>query len=548
MVEDSMCSAKNNNVFPENTNASFTNGQLRWLTNESIPERIYLKMATEFDDNYVDVKSNRWEFRFSGRNIIIDYGHGENFKSNSASINKLIKLITICYMSEYSGAKAADIANHMAKSMREIKSFSHDSFIFELKKLSLDVKFEVRFYSVLYALRKLDIKGFFQETDGDSDLEEKLLFVSRPATNRWGIYNEIDNILPFEVACMIENGLHLWADKLTPKLKTEEEKQKHLKRVKEHFDIGALHDCIILGLIYAIGMRPVQISKISVGDICIDTELNDLTRFSVSVPYAKKIKIHVDRVRVAIPEETGKLVYLYQTLLNLHEGDPLIPQDKNADQIVNAAIARQLLRFSSKEMQDAVKAKEAEAPVYTASIFRHHVGHSMAMSGASAEEIAYILGQSNTVVANRYISATPNLADIREKALGANPVFKNMIALMMTGNLIHSKCWGGRKVAGCVGGKLHFHIGGCNYEEPICPFSQIRACYGCLYFKPFLDGDHHKVFDSFNEEIINLIKLSNDTGEMHHPLISELTRRKNHVNTVICRISIFNKAGEVSDA
>jgi hypothetical protein len=45
-------------------------------------------------------------------------------------------------------------------------------------------------------------------------------------------------------------------------------------------------------------------------------------------------------------------------------------------------------------------------PVYTASLFRHNVGHSMAMSGASAPEIAYILGQSSYVVADRYIAAT----------------------------------------------------------------------------------------------------------------------------------------------
>lgn len=547
-MENLMLLSDINNDFLSDKENPFTINQLTWLTDQIIPRKIILRMASEFDDSFVDTSLDRWEFRFSGKNIVIDFNKGVNFKRCSEIIIKLIKLVTINYICEYSGYVASTVANSLAKSLPLMKTFSHDSFIDYLSQISRDPKLHCVFFSVLYTVRKLDIKGFFQDTNNNSDLEDKLLFVPRPIVDNWSIYNEFDNVLPSEVANMIENGLHLWAAKLTPKLKTKEEKQKHLIWIKKHVDISALHDCIILGLIYAIGMRPVQISKLSVGDIFVDTELTDLTRFSVAVPYAKKIKTHVDRVRVSIPEETGKLVYLYQTLLNLHEGDPLIPQDKNADQIVNAAIARQLLRFSPKETQDAVKAKEAEAPVYTASIFRHHVGHSMAMSGASAEEIAYILGQSNTVVANRYISATPNLADIREKALGANPVFKNMVALMMTGNLIHSKCWDGRKVAGCVGEKLHFHIGGCNYEESICPFSQIRACYGCLYFKPFIDGDHHKVFDSFNEEIINLIKLSDETGEMHHPLISELTRRKNHVNAVIYRISIFNKAGEVSDA
>lgn len=57
------------------------------------------------------------------------------------------------------------------------------------------------------------------------------------------------------------------------------------------------------------------------------------------------------------------------------------------------------------------------------------------MAGVSAEEIAYVLGHSSTVVANRYIAATPDLASIREQALCRNPAFKSMITLMLTGNL-----------------------------------------------------------------------------------------------------------------
>ncbi|EEW1948228.1 site-specific integrase, partial [Escherichia coli] len=159
-----------------------------------------------------------------------------------------------------------------------------------------------------------------------------------------------------------------------------------------------------------------------------------------------------------------------------------------------ASLKKMLFRFSPQEIQEAVKNDDYQLPVYTASLFRHNVGHSMAMSGASAPEIAYILGQSSYVVADRYIAATPELADIREAALGRNPVFKNMIALMLTGNLVHSSEWEGRSVAGSIGGQLHYHLGGCNYEEDMCPFAQGRGCYGCLYFKPFIDGDHKKVF------------------------------------------------------
>ncbi|MDD8079454.1 hypothetical protein LAW01_20570 [Escherichia coli] len=135
------------------------------------------------------------------------------------------------------------------------------------------------------------------------------------------------------------------------------------------------------------------------------------------------------------------------------------------------------------------------------------------------------------------------MADIREAALGRNPVFKNMMALMLTGNLVHSSEWEGRSVAGSIGGRLHYHIGGCNYEEDMCPFAQGRGCYGCLYFKPFIDGNHKEVFLSLNDEIQNVRDVADDAGVLNHPLLKELVRRKEHVNQVMARIEMAKAGG-----
>ncbi|WP_318453695.1 tyrosine-type recombinase/integrase [Photobacterium leiognathi] len=534
--------------FESNTDDLFTPKQLDWLSTKVIPKRLFIKAATEFDDQWLNTSQERWEYRFSGRNFAIDFHNGKNFKELSESTIKLVKLITIKYACEYSASKIYDVANDLGLAFKEMKSLTHDTFVAHLNKLCIVASKSGDFFNCLYACRKLDIHEFFEDTDGDADIEDKLLFVPRPAVDNWGIYSDIDNVLPQEVVSMIENGLEEWSAKLTPSLATPEEKHRHMEQMRQRVSVDKLRDCIILGLNHCTGARPVQISKFAVGDVYPDTELSSITRFAAMIPYAKKSKVNVDRVRVALPEELGKLIFLYQNLANLQKGDPLFPQHEDATKMVSGAIKRQLLRFSSKEMQAAVEAGEAEAPVYTASVFRHHVGHSMAMSGASAEEIAYILGHTSTVVANRYVSATPSLAEIREKALGTNPVFKNMIAMMLTGNLIYRQNWTGRKVAGCVGGKLHHNVGGCNYEEPMCPFAQVRACYGCLYFKPFVEGDHQRVFDAFNDEIISHLKLSKDTNEEQHPLIPELTRRKEHVMSVVTRIALFNQTRGASNA
>lgn len=65
-----------------------------------------------------------------------------------------------------------------------------------------------------------------------------------------------------------------------------------------------------------------QIGKLSGGDFIVDTENKYGMRYSVLVPYAKKSKLTIDRVRVAIPEELGKLILLYKYLVGIGDTGP----------------------------------------------------------------------------------------------------------------------------------------------------------------------------------------------------------------------------------
>jgi integrase len=514
--------------------------QARWLHEQVIPCPLYLKSATEFDDSYLDTSKEEWKFRHSGKNIVVNFKHGKNFLSLPKTILQLTKVLCTAYMSENNAGILYAFANDVAKSIASLTNLDHDAFISLLRDLSTNKSTHRRFYPILYTLRKLDALGFFESTNRDEDLEEKLLLVPRPATDKWSIYTDIDNVLPDPLVSMVHNGLQLWSSKLTIRASTIEEKIDHIENIAPQITIKDLCDCVILGLVFTTGVRPVQLAKTAVGDIAVDSESASLKRFSYAIPYAKQLKNTTQRVLVAIPEELGNLVDLYEQVAGLNKGDPLFPQDLDSQVMVNGAIRRQLLRFSPPEMQAAVAKRQAVAPHYTATQFRHHVGHSLAMAGVSAEEIAYVLGHSSTVVANHYIAATPDLASIREQALCRNPAFKSMITLMLTGNLIHSNRWHGRKAAGSVGDMTHYHIGGCGYEESLCPYAQVRCCYGCLYFHPFIDGHHQHVLAGFENEIISLIKLADDMLIQHHPLLPELDRRKQHVQAVMTRISYIN--------
>ncbi|MEI9534265.1 site-specific integrase [Moellerella wisconsensis] len=522
----------------------FNSYQHTWIKNKELPVNFFINSASEFDDNWLKPNETIWDFRFSGRNIFIDFNSRTLFGNLDSHSLKLIKIILIYYIIENSPSIIDKIAIKLAIFLGEIKTLKHDSVLSFLQSIT-DTKREAwLFFATLFAIRKLDAEDFFVFTDRDESIEDKLLFIPRPKTGDFGVYKNIDNVLPSSVISLIENGLTEWATRYTPTLNSPKEKKELFTKIKELQIESQLLDCIILGLCFITGARPVQLSKIAVQDICIDAQSNLTTRFSVMIPYAKKTKVNIERIAVALPDELGKLIYLYIALTQLTSSDPLLPQKVSSVIMVNDAINRQLIRFSSLDFQEAAKNNATIVPRYTSSLFRHNVGHSMALNGSSAEEIAYILGHSSTVAAGYYISSTPSLAEIRENALGSNPVFQNMIALMLTGSLVQRNDWIGRKVAGNINNQFHFNIGGCTYDTTLCPFSQVRACYGCLYFKPFIDGEHQKVFDSINEELIQLIKQADSSHIESHPLIAEITRRKQHVMMVMTRIQLYSSRND----
>lgn len=179
----------------------FTSEQVAWLDGRDVPTRIYIRTAAEFDDRYVDSTGERWVYRFSGRNHAIDFSKSMHLRQLSDYVIKLIKIITKSYLSEYGGYFAPILANELGKTFKQLTAFSHSTLISVLESTQ-DPKDQNTFYAVLYASRKLEVEGFFSSTDNGDDLEGKLLFVPRPPTSNWGIYSEIDNILPQAVADM----------------------------------------------------------------------------------------------------------------------------------------------------------------------------------------------------------------------------------------------------------------------------------------------------------------------------------------------------------
>ncbi len=523
------------------SDAAFSAEQLTWISEIDLPKLVFLKHAERTDDKTITLDDD-WRYYFSGEERYIRFKSSPAFSELDNFKLSLIKFVALCYLWENCATNVPKLCLSLAHYFKGCEQFTKASFLAHLEHLATrnnkpNASDNKDFYHILYALRALDRAEFFKSTDDSKqDLEEQLLFIPRPFTDSFGVYQNLDNVIPVEVCSMIQAGIVRWASKLTPSLKSKAEIKAHLSRIKTQISVDTLRDCVTLGLTYYTGARPAQLAKLYASDLSLDTQNKTGNRFSILIPLSKKSRKNPDPVLVAIPDELGKLIKFYIRLANINPDQALFPKSKSTSKAAIASIDKMLFRFSPQETKDAVNEGLLELPRYTPILFRHNVGHSMAMSGASATDIAYILGHSNTRVASRYIAVTPDIADIREQVLGRNPVFKNMMALILTGNLVHSKNWNGRRVAGSIGGTLHTHTGGCNYEELICPFSQGRACYGCLYFHPFLDGQHKEVYDAFGREVDELIKLSVDTNLQSHPLGNDLIRRQTNVANVITRI------------
>ena len=75
------------------------------------------------------------------------------------------------------------------------------------------------------------------------------------------LYSDIDNVLPDPLVSMIHNGLQLWSSKFILRASTNEEKIDYIANITPQITIKKLRDCVILGLVFTTGVRPVQLAK-----------------------------------------------------------------------------------------------------------------------------------------------------------------------------------------------------------------------------------------------------------------------------------------------
>lgn len=486
------------------------------VNNLYFPERLVFIRASKYDSKFLLTKNDLWDINYSGKKFSICFDKLANNEK------RLCKYLLSYYVQINTPSKLDGIFNAYLYFVNYFKSNYLKINFRDSKKLLIKCASSSYYYEIKFFIKILFVEGF---SGFNLNEEYQLELIDRPKKNNFLYYENKLDAIDFPIINMINQGF-----------------TNLVLNCKKHHEIDNedLKQTVILGLHYATGLRPVQVSKLSVKDFKQDTHSTDCSydKFSLLIPYAKQSRIMHEKIAVKLPEEIAELLKIYIDKFDLKSADKMFDLGDNAAKYCLKSINNQLFNFSPRTYQLAVINKELIPHKITFNDFRHHVGHSLAMSGASPEEIAYILGHSSLVAARHYIYSSPELAEIRAQALGTNQLYQQMISMLLTGRLVYKNEWTGKKVLGNLSNKLHLNIGGCAYSDK-CFLQPVRNCYGCMYFHPFIDGNHLEVRNCIQKEINDLVRISDELGVSRNPVIQVHEATKFEIDSVINRCTYF---------
>lgn len=513
-----MGNMENKNISINTFHSKLSMVQIEFIKALVLPTVMDITPGSEFDTQYVQTKSDWWEYVRMGST----YFNVFNLDKYS---NKLLKILSVKYTDSHMSPLAGNFIN-VKKIFRELDNISFESLYswleIKAKSDSSHGYFEIK--AITRYLIRMGFPGF------DIDNEEVLARIPVPKTaNSFLRYQDTENTMPSHLKNLIVRRL--------VELSTVNE--------LELLSDIELKNLSVLALSYAVGPRPMQFS-IMTGNTIKLVAYNahtKLMRYEISVPVAKQGRVSLESSKVALSQEIGLILGAYKSRFGIKDNDPLYPYVSKNDalnplsQQLRRSLNDALLFIQSEDTKRFVKENRKDRPNYTLYDFRHNIGHSMAMLNASAEEIATVLGHTSLVAAQYYIMATPELSLLKYQALGENLVWKRMIGLLLTGYFVDKSNWNGRTVSGMLKGKLIKRIGGCERNQDKCHLQKIRSCYGCFYFRPFKNlSKHETVLTIITDELIDIVQVSNDSGDRNNPLIDTATQTKNEVEMVINRL------------
>lgn len=293
-----------------------------------------------------------------------------------------------------------------------------------------------------------------------------------------------------------------------------DEEIRLLKRIEQHDKTSSWDEIqknIMLHLGFELGPRAIQFHSLDIADFEVIESAGQERYYTLWLPMAKKIGQRRPERR------PRKITSLLGERLRAHVFEVRCQFGNDCEALFVSASGK---RLSVKQIGAIIRHELHEAGIdrsdQVTMLLRHNLGQGLADQGTPADIIAELLGHNSTVAARAYVTATPNIARIKEKALGKSPVYQRIMHSLLTGEVV-PRCDSkpDRSVRGIIDTQYIGDIGACALPSHTnCPYNPVYACYTCKKFHPFADGRHELVKEALQREAQRFIDVAEQAGEL----------------------------------
>lgn len=295
-----------------------------------------------------------------------------------------------------------------------------------------------------------------------------------------------------------------------------DEEVRLLKRIERALPTGPwegaqLNLMLLMG--FELGPRAIQFHSLDITDFEFIESTNHEKYYTLWLPMAKKVgQRRPERRPRKVTTRLGEKISRHVSEIQRRFGskcEPLFVNPKGK-------------RLSVAEICSGLKQELREAgidkPNQVTMLLRHHLGQGLADQGTPADMIAELLGHNSTVAARAYVTATPNIARIKEKALGKSPAYQRIMRSLLTGEVVQRRDTAAeRAIRGVIDTQYIGDIGACALPvHTHCPYNPVYACYTCKKFHPFADGRHEQVKEALQREAQRFIDIAEQAGDLIH--------------------------------
>ncbi|WP_223453816.1 tyrosine-type recombinase/integrase [Pseudomonas sp. GL-RE-19] len=295
-----------------------------------------------------------------------------------------------------------------------------------------------------------------------------------------------------------------------------DEEVRLLKRIEREVSSNSWEEAqfnIVLHLGFELAPRSIQFHSLDIADFEFIESADHERYYTLWLPMAKKVgQRRPERRPRKVTSRLGEKISRHISEIQRQFGSDCGPL------FVNPKGRRLSVTEIGMGLKQELREAGIDKPNQVTMLLRHHLGQGLADQGTPATMIAELLGHNSTVAARAYVTATPNIARIKEKALGKSPSYQRIMRSLLTGEIVQRRnTVAERAIRGVIDTQYIGDIGACALPvHTHCPYNPVYACYTCKKFHPFADGRHEQVKEALQREAQRFIDKAEQAGDLIH--------------------------------